>query len=251
MRERRNSVLVLLCAIAIAWAFMAWVAALAIPEMQRWFVPSPDAHRALSLAALLVIGSYVVYYVFVQDKLSDELSGVTVGHYFEQDGLCFMPLCRVTRNGKAEHAEISLYYQNRYAGPCEAVIHLRPPAGAFRSHRGARDVHFAFIAEGGAFGVIHQPVAVHPDFQGQVVDVQLAAAVRWPRGHGDLLRSRKGQRCGTFNVDWALAYRQSQHELGGDIELRSPAVVHLALPERVVTEIERGEYRIEVIKRAG
>ena len=37
---------------------------------------------------------------------------------------------------------------------------------------GMRDVHFAFTAQGGDFGVIHQPIAVPPHLQGEVIDVQ-------------------------------------------------------------------------------
>lgn len=248
MHERRNFVLSLLLAGGLIWAFVAWLIA---PDFWPGIQPSILFHRLAATAAILTFGAVLIYAYWFEDGLKDDLARVAVGHYFEQDGLCFMPLTRVTTTKRGPQAEISLYYQNRYSNPCEAVIHLRPPSGSFASHRGARDVHFAFRCDPGAFGVVHQPIAVPAKSQGEVIPVQLAAAVRWPRGHGDKLRSRCGQAAGTFDVDWALAYRQSVHELGGDIELKAPAVVHLALPRDVRTEIGRGEFTNEVIAAAG
>ena len=176
--------------------------------------------------------------------MEDQLSKVTGGRYFEQEGLCFMPLVRMKPNGEAE---ISLYYQNKYSNPCETVIHLRPPANSMASHRGARDIHFAFIAQPGSYGVIHQPIAVHPKARGQVLDVQLAAATHWPLGHGERLCSQAGVPCGTFNVDWAMAFRQKEHELGGEIELKDPAIVHLTMPEQCSSKVARTESSQEIL----
>jgi hypothetical protein len=246
MHERRNFVVTLLFIAALVWGVYVWISVYVFPGLPE---PPPSllAHRIGALVLAFGLGAVLVYAYRYEDKLEDELGKRTMGSYFERDGLCFAPMVRVveTRSG-AKQAEISLYYQNRFDNPCEAVIHLRPRACSMYSHQGARDVHFAFTVQPGAYGVIHQPVAVPHECQGESVQVELAAAVRWPRGHGDCLRSRQGRACGTFEVDWALAFRQSHHELGGEIELKDPVSVQLTMPEGVREEMGRSEYTIEV-----
>lgn len=245
MHERRNLVLTLVLIAAAMWGFYVWLVAPAIPSP----IPPPSAlaHRVGSAIAVFVLAGMLFYAYRVEEKLPDELGRVTMGRAFEREGLCFMPVLRVRGDGPSARAEVSLFFQSRYAGDCEAVIHLRPEAGTIRSHAGRRDIHFAFKASNGAFGVVHQPIAIDAGAQGRSVRLDIAAAVRWPHARGELLRSKRGMACGTFDVDWELAYRQSEHELGGEIELHEPATMTLALPERVATSISRGEYAIEVL----
>jgi len=251
MHERRNTIVTLLLGASMLYAVYFWLGRLAIPALPT-LPPSDLFHRLLSVALLLLFGGVLLYAYRYEDKLSDELGKKTMGRYYEVDGLCFAPLVRISSGDNAsQQAEISLYYQLRYSGPCEAVIHLRPPPNSVYSHQGQRDIHFAFAAQPGAFGVVHQPVAVSPEYQGQPIEMELAAAVRYPRGRGEVLRKKCGLPCGTFEVDWALAYRQSQHELGGEIELKNPARVHLTMPENVPSRIERGTYTIEVFSSVG
>ncbi len=245
MRESRNMAVIVLLIVAILWAFAVWVV---IPgTLPSLTLPAEMAHKIVSLTLVVAVGLTLFWVLKFEDRLSDDLAKVNFGQYYEQDGLCFLPMIRVQPKGDAYQAEISLYYQNRFSGPCEAVIHLRPPPGSFFSHHGKRDVHFAFNCKPGAFGVIHQPVAVAHEFQGLPVHVLLAAAVRYPHGHGERLRSTTGMECGTFDVDWALAFRQSEHELSGEIELKDPAKINLVLPENVTKSIKRSEYKHELI----
>ncbi len=245
MHERRNLVVTLLLIASSAWGFYVWLVAPAIPSP----IPPPGAlfHRVVTAGVVFVLAGMLFYAYRIEEKLPDELGARTMGRMFERDGLCFMPMVRVAEAEGGTRAEISLLFQSRYAGECEAVIHLRPEAGTMQSHAGGRDLHFAFRASEGAYGVVHQPVAVSPEAQGRAVRVEVAAAVRWIRARGEQLRSRRGMACGTFNVDWELAYRQSRHELGGEIELNDPASITLAMPERVASSINRGEYTVEVI----
>jgi len=239
--ELRRTLFSVLLIVSLGWGVFAWAVA---PDYLPNVAPSVTAHQWASLGMLGLLGFGSLYEFKLRDQLRDQLSAVTGGVFYEQDGLCFMPLVRVREgDGEKRRAEICLYYQNRFSGPCETVVHLRPTvAGAFYSHRGARDLHFAFRCPPGGFGVIHQPVAVPESHQGESVPVQLAAAVRWPNTHRKQLRSKKGQPVGWFAVDWQLAYRQSKHELGGEIELHEPATIHLTMPERVVTDVKRAEY---------
>lgn len=243
MHERRDTAIIVLFCLAATWALFSWLIA---PDYVKGLPPSVSFHQTLSSAVTLILLAALIYFLKVQDKLPDRLSRLTAGHYLEQDGLCFMPLVRVRQDGRGHNiAEISLYYQNRFGGECEAVIHMRPKDRAFFSHRGAADVHFAFRCDGGGFGVVHQPVAVRTECQGEAVEVLVAAAVRYPKTHGSVLRSRKGEPCGTFSVDWEQAYRQSKHELGGEIDLHDPTLLHLAMPEGVAHDIARSEYVVE------
>jgi len=247
MHERRNAIVTLLLGGSMLYALYFWIGLLAAPGLPS-APPSDLFHRMLSIGLVLLFGGVLLYSYKFEDKLTDDLAKKTMGRYYEADGLCFAPMVRMTEDEEGNpQAEISLYYQNRYSNPCEAVIHLRPPKGAVQSHRGARDIHFAFTAQPGAYGVVHQPVAVALEHQGQPISLELAAAVRFPRGHGEVLRSKCGMPCGTFDVDWAMAYRQSRHELGGEIELKKPARVQLTMPENVRTEIDRGSFSVEVI----
>jgi hypothetical protein len=246
MHEQRNFILTLLFVGALAWAVYAWIVLAVFPSLEDP-IGGKLLHRVSSVSLAFLFGAILVYIYRYEDKLQDDLAKRTLGQYYELDGLCFAPMVRVNDKGDGQkRAEISLYYQNRFEGPCEAVIHLRPPEGTIYSHKGARDVHFAFSVQPGAYGVVHQPVAVPHELQGEPIAIEMAAAVRWPRGHGDRLRSHQGRPCGTFEVDWALAFRQSRHELGGEIDLKSPTRVCLTMPENVRADIARGEYIIEV-----
>ena len=245
MHERRNFIITLIFAVAMVWVVYVWIAVAVFTDLPH---PAPSllAHRIGSIIAGFVLGAILVYAYRYEDKLDDDLAKRTMGKYYECDGLCFAPLVRVVDNGGSPQAEISMYYQNRFATPCEAVIHLRPPKGSIYSHKGARDLHFALTVQPGAYGVVHQPIAVPHELQGAMLEIELAAAVRWPRGHGDCLRSHQGQPCGTFEVDWALAFRTGRHELGGEIDLKNPRHVHLTMPENVREEMSRSDYTVEV-----
>jgi hypothetical protein len=284
MHERRNTVLTVLFALVMLWGAFAWVVVAAFPSIAN-LPPSTDFHRYASLASLLLLAATLAYVHLLEEKMPDKLAQIGSGRYYEQDGLCFLPVVRVARtrsmsssglssnhsgtgllrtglsgtglsgtgsrpgsmNDPEQQAELSLYYQNRFDGECEAVIHIRPPKGAFFSHKGARDVHFAFRAQPGAFGVIHQPIAVVHNAQGTPVAVEVAAMVRWIRHRGAQLRTRKGLPVGTFQVDWEQAYRQGKHELCGEIELKNPIRLTLMLPDCVSERVERSEFVNETL----
>ncbi len=180
----------------------------------------------------------LIWYLFFEDKLPDILAKHTGGIYYERGGLCFMPVMR-KQGGRAY---LCIYFENRYDNPCQVVIHLRPPKEAMQHRPDATDIHFAFQCSGGAVGIIHQPVAVHPQLQGQVIDVKLAAAVNYPHNRGQKMRSHKGMACGTFEVDWGVNFRTGIHELSGEIELHSPATIRLPIPRDVSNRIKRGEH---------
>jgi len=233
VREIRNVILIILAFLFFAWAFWVWL----------W---KPDSispswllfHKVGSLGLFLLDVVVLIWAMKFQDKLPDILAQHTGGIYYEKNGLCFMPVMRK----EGDRAFLCIYYENRYENPCDAIVHIRPPAEAIQHRPDAKDMHFAFQCPGGAVGVIQQPVAVHPKLQGQVIDVLLAAAVNYPHNPGDQLRSKPGLPCGTFQVDWGVNFRTGMHELSGEIDLHGPVRVHLPIPRDVSNRIRAGQH---------
>lgn len=227
MHEKRNFALVLILVGALGWAFVAWFvlsseAMLAVPQ------------RVASVLLAVSVGAWLVYALKFEDTIDDRMRGVVGDVYYDVDGLSFMPMVRV-HDGQAE---LCVYYQNRFENPAQAVVHLRPPDDSFVIRPGMHDVHFAFTAGGGDFGVIHQPIAVPEHLQGQQVDVQLAAASFYPRSHGARLLKHGGLSCGSLNVDWGgAAFKSGVHEVSGEVDLVSPATLHFTMPDGVRSAI--------------
>ncbi len=232
MHEKRNFIVVLLLIVSVVWAIVAWFL---LPDQ----APMRLAQRVASPALIVVLGGWLVYALRYEDKLPDHLGGILGGGiYYEADGLSFMPTVRINEN----QAELSVYYQNRFENPVEAVVHLRPSEDSFVIRPGMRDVHFAFKASGGDFGVIHQPIAVPRHLQGEVINVQLAASTFYPRSHGSRVRKQAGIPCGSLLVDWGgAAFRIGVHEVSGEIELVNPATLHLSMPTNVAAALDMGD----------
>lgn len=230
MHERRNFILILVTAASAVWAGLAWFR---LGEDATLFWPQ----RIGSLVLLAVSMMWLIYSMWLQDKLPDHMTETIGSVYYEADGMSFLPLLRNHGNT----AELSVYYQNRYENTAQLIIHLRPPADGFVIKDGMRDVHFAFKVNGGDFGVIHQPVSVPSHLQGEVLEVQLAAASYYPRSHGACWRKKAGLPCGSLPVDWGgSAFRIGVHEGSGEIELSSPVKLHFSMPKGVASEIAGG-----------
>jgi hypothetical protein len=229
MHETRNFVLVLTLVAAVIWATVAWL--VFIPEAGTlvW------GQRTIAPLLAIGTGAFLFYALRYEDKLPDNLREVVGEIYYEADGLSFMPIVRV-RDGMAE---LCVYYQNRYEGPVEAIVHLRPPEDSFIVREGMRDIHFSFRCNGGDFGVIHQPIAVPRHLQGEVITLELAAVSYYPRSHGSCWRRKPGLPCGTMPVDWSgSALKSGVHEGSNEMALTNPAKLHLALPMGVIAAFE-------------
>lgn len=234
MHDKRNFILILALIGTVIWAFVAW------------FVLISPIQGAIATVFTMVLIGMIFYALKLEDKLPDHLREVVGDVYYESDGLCFMPIVRAN-NG---HAELSIYYQNRFENPACAIVHLRPPADSFVIKQGMRDAHFAFRTLGGAFGVIHQPISVPRHLQGEIVNVQLAAAAYYPRSTGTRLRKSRGMPCGTLDVDWAgAAFKSGVHQASGEIELRNPATMHLSMPMGVARNVDRLEWKQELLEQ--
>jgi hypothetical protein len=225
VHETRNFLLVIALLASVVWAVVAWFV---LGPHATWLWPQ----RIISLLLIPAFTLWLVYALKFEDKLPNNLKELS-GVYYEVDGLCFMPMIRTT----GEQAELSVYYQNRFENPVQAIVHLRPPEDSFVIRPGVSDVHIAFKAGGGDFGVIHQPIAVPEHLQGEVIDVQLAAGSYYPRSHGARGRKEAGMQCGTLLVDWTgAAFKTGVHEVSGEIQLNGPVTVHLSMPAAVRAE---------------
>lgn len=229
MHERRNFILILVAAVSAVWTAVAW---LMLGEGATLLWPQ----RLIAPPLLLGSAAWLAYGMWLEDKLPDYMAAVVGPMYYEADGVSFLPIIRINNH----QAELSVYYQNRFENPAQIIIHLRPPPDSFVIKPGMNDAHFAFKADGGDFGVIHQPIAVPGHLQGDVLEVKLAAATYYPRSHGACWRRKPGMPCGTLPVDWGgAAFRIGVHEVSGEIELQNPTTLHLSMPTEVNTQLER------------
>jgi hypothetical protein len=243
MHETRNLIVVLILAAAVIWACVVWF--VAAPAFAPNLSTAMWAQRIASVALIAILGAFAWYAFTIEDKMPDRLAPVVGPMYYDVDGLSFMPTIRVNAGGQAE---LCVYYQNRFENYAMAVVHLRPPENAFVVRPGVRDLHFTFKADGGDFGVLHQPIGVPRKLRGEVIDVEMAAVARYPRSHGDRLIKHEGMACGSFPVDWGQAFKVGVHEVSGEIELSSPVTVHLSLPDSAHEAIKGpGVWKQEVL----
>ncbi|MHC4991735.1 MAG: hypothetical protein ACYTGC_12220, partial [Planctomycetota bacterium] len=228
-------VLVLVVTAALFWAVAAWLF-LSTDSTLVW------QQRFASVGLLLLSTAWLIYALRFEDKLPDYLKEVVGQLYYEADGVSFMPMIRI-QNGQPE---LSVYYQNRFENPACTIVHLRPLEEGFAIREGWRDVHFAFKAGGGDFGVIHQPITVPEQLRGEVINLHLAASSYYPRGAGSRVRKHAGLHCGSMLIDWqGAAFKTGVHQVSGEIELIRPANLHLALPRKAGEGRDRRDWRQE------
>jgi hypothetical protein len=238
MHEKRNFALVLIVAVALIWGGWAWLFADAGGTLTL-------IHRIASLLLGVSALGWLLHALWFEDKLTNYMKEFVGSVYYEVDGLSFLPQIRMYQG----RPELCVFYLNRFENPVQAIVHLRPLHENFQVQPGWSDVHFAFRADGGDFGAIHQPIIVPEHLRGEVIEFQLAAASYYPRSHGAKLLKAAGVPCGTMHVDWGgAAFRAGVHEVSGEIELIRPTVMHLALPATEFDEpVTAGTWRQERI----
>lgn len=122
--------------------------------------------------------------------------------YFERGGFCFVPIQEIDDDGVPL---LWIYYQNRHANPCEAVVHLSTMRWRLRKPP-LPPVQVAIACPGAAYG--RSPVIwpVPADWEDRTILVGVAAEVRYPGGKGELLRYREGEHVEGIRAGfWAAA----------------------------------------------
>ncbi len=140
-----------------------------------------DVYCPLLAIALFVLGCWCFSRA---DQHRDLLAQHTGGKpYFDRQGFCF-DIRGAVEDG---YAVLEIHFQNRFSGPCQAKVMLRPSVRyLFRPQWRPPPV---FInCEGGAFGVAHVCVDVPKKFQGKNFSFEIFGATNYPQGRGEQLR---------------------------------------------------------------
>jgi hypothetical protein len=179
--------------------------------------------------AVLILG-ILVWAALRKDKAPDLLREL-VRRPFGQAGFCFA-IIPAARDGTRY---LDLYYQNRYARACRAVVVLKPVRGFFLNRPDLACFSPAIDCPGGAFGVITLPWGIPQQFQGQKQWIDVAADVSYPGGRGRMLRFKDGLTVGSggsAGAAWRMTLTIGA-ALAGHIHLTRPAQLRLKLPTGV------------------
>jgi len=186
----------------------------------------------VGLAALAIAG----WALFRPDKAPNFLDRLG-GEYFERDGFCFTLLPSVLGN----LCLINVHYQNKYNRPCKAKVVLRPSQGEDESFA---TMTIPIDCTAGAYGVASVPWSVPSNHQGEELEFDVAAAVRFPEGQGNPIRFGYGMRVG--HADWGD--RPGSHAANlaaqGKLLVMSPARAVVSVPTNVAEQVPE-EMRIE------
>ena len=188
MNQSLKAILQLIVLVALIVSFCAW----AMPK-------HPDeVVWGLRFGAPALAGSIIWLLVRVERRVdkAPDLLRERIGIYFERDGLCFGPQFEV----ESGQCRLSLYFQNRYARPCNGRIVIKPGVPSFRIMRmKLPSVVFDVHCGPGGFGVARIFYPVPQKYQGKKVNLEVGANVKYPQGRGQMVRFRDGLRTGPAN----------------------------------------------------
>jgi hypothetical protein len=180
MSDSLKSICTFLIIVALFAAFFGWVDDR--PNQLTWGLRIGGP--ALFAGAILVF--LAAHYVpdDARDFLLEQFGNIGL----DRNGFTFVIVPQTARG----MLFLDMYFQNRFEGPCAADVHLRP----FRSESHML-VEFHVSCGPGAFGIMHLPVAVPRELQGQQQEFEVGANVSYPQGRGRMLRAR---RCATLTI---------------------------------------------------
>ncbi len=157
-----------------------------------------------------------------------DLLARTAGNYFERDGFCFAFVPGVTADGQSW---MRVFFQNRFERPCRGRAVLRPPSRHLSLGRWPLPtVDVTVDCDGAAFGVYRTPWPVPAKLQGRVAKCDVAGAVRYPNGRGQMVRFRDGLRAGSAGGDLAKAALTVSMAAVGGLYVSRPARMQVKLP---------------------
>lgn len=150
------------------------------------------------------------------------------GGCYESSGFCFV----VCPEDEAGHSMLRVYFQNRYANRCEAVVRIQHIRWRLR----VPDVPACQIridCPGAAYGYTGIAWPIPLNWQGKTILLGLSAASRYPEGKGDLLRFREGTYVGSIRAaSWDTFFTLSK-VLTGDLGFSNQARIKVLLPQGV------------------
>jgi hypothetical protein len=123
-----------------------------------------------------------------RETLPDFLKGQSKRR-LETNGFCFVVGTELIEN----QFHLTIAFQSRCTGDCNAIIGLRPTKGRFGIRRPeVGDLELQIYCPGAAFGVAAAPYGVPKRYQGEMLRFEVIASARYPNGKGRMIRYRDG-----------------------------------------------------------
>ncbi len=151
--------------------------------------------------------------------------------YFESDGLCFAPSFVVVDG----LCWCQIICQNRYARICSAKVMIVPMEGMSKNGEAHEvpPVVAEFNCEGGEVGRIRIPYPIATHWQEKIMIYDVYAQSFYPRGTGNLMRSKEGLEVGAPPHALFDVLRPVGLMMLGKYEISNTASIELRLPENV------------------
>ena len=168
--------------------------------------------------------------------------------YFERNGLCFAIVPQVLNS----QCELSIYYQNRYDQPCEALVWIAPTNVAFKDVSALPEFKLDIACKGGEFGRMFCLCGLPMRFKGQIILWNVAATTKYPQGRGQLLRLRDGLRVGTeAKISIGRQLLRAFGALAGHFHSEKPARIQIRFPEQAFASENISSWKRETIWKLG
>ena len=121
------------------------------------------------------------------EKYEDMLAKIN-SNFHERDGFCFAFVFGLQYGvGTAQ-----LYFQNRYAKPCNAKVVLSCEQSLFFWRPQMKSIVFRVDAPGASYGVVRVPIAIPIAAQGKKIYFNAGASIKYMEGRGEEVRFNEG-----------------------------------------------------------
>ena len=174
----KRTILVGFFAVGVAVSFLFWSGSRSSnqPSTTVW---------TWGMVTLVFLGLSIWAYR-MKDDLPD-LLGDAGFQYFERDGFCFAVVPAV----KEGRMLLTIWYQNRYAGPCAAEILIRPSC-ATTDACPLSSLTLRIECDGGGHDQVAVPWEATDARPNREIKCYFGVDVRYPKGCGATLRTRTG-----------------------------------------------------------
>jgi hypothetical protein len=132
-------------------------------------------------------------------------------------------------------ASIEIHYQNRFSNPANVFVTLAPSRSFTMTRNRIEPVAVQFVCGPAAYGIIHLPVGLRREYQGQVQSFDVAEQTEYPQGTGAILRNVVGPKISSLNFS--------------ELKMATVALARLALGEQLVTPKFQSRVKLWLPKR--